>query len=105
MSKIETAVHEQFSRLAAQGPSASLPTRPAASAPPRAATNTASSRPNIPFARVNSVVPESPAALAGLEVGDEIVQFGTVNWENHDNLRKVAETVSGSEGVRLPISR
>lgn len=101
MSKIETAVHEQFSRLASQGSTRTteVPSRPAPAAASQAATTAASTRPNIPFAKVNSVVAQSPSALAGLEVGDEVIQFGTVNWENHDNLRKVAEAVQNSENV------
>jgi len=53
-----------------------------------------------PFAKVNTVVDNSPAAAAGLKAGDLIRSFGYVNLENHDNLRKVAECVQGNEGVR-----
>lgn len=52
-----------------------------------------------PFAKVNSVVPGSPAESAGLKAGDEIRNFGYVNITNHDNLKKVAECVQGNEGV------
>ncbi|KAK3940060.1 ras family-domain-containing protein [Diplogelasinospora grovesii] len=52
-----------------------------------------------PFARVNSVVDNSPAAAAGLKAGDLIRNFGYVNHSNHDNLGKVAECVQGNEGV------
>ena len=52
-----------------------------------------------PFARVNSVVPSSPADAAGLKAGDEIRNFGYVNRANHDNLKKVAECVQGNQGV------
>lgn len=51
------------------------------------------------FARVNSVVDNSPAATAGLKAGDLIRNFGYVNYANHDNLRKVAECVQGNEDV------
>jgi 26S proteasome non-ATPase regulatory subunit 9 len=54
-----------------------------------------------PFAKVNSVVENSPAETAGLRAGDLIRNFGYVNRENHDNLKKVAECVQGNEGVRL----
>jgi 26S proteasome non-ATPase regulatory subunit 9 len=53
-----------------------------------------------PFARVNSVVADSPAEAAGLKAGDIIRNFGYVNKSNHDNLKKVAECVQGNEGVR-----
>lgn len=52
-----------------------------------------------PFAKVNSVVDNSPAATAGLKAGDLIRNFGYVNYENHDSLRKVAQCVEGNEGV------
>ncbi|GJC77801.1 26S proteasome non-ATPase regulatory subunit 9 [Colletotrichum liriopes] len=51
-----------------------------------------------PFAKVNSVVPGSPAETAGLKPGDEIRGFGYVNRSNHDNLKKVADCVQGNEG-------
>ncbi|KAI5927785.1 hypothetical protein F4810DRAFT_649426 [Camillea tinctor] len=53
-----------------------------------------------PFAKVNSVVTDSPADAAGLKAGDEIRNFGYVNKDNHDGLKKVAECVQGNEGVR-----
>lgn len=51
------------------------------------------------FAKVNSIVPGSPAESAGLKPGDEIRNFGYVNKSNHDGLKKVAECVQGNEGV------
>jgi 26S proteasome regulatory subunit N4 len=53
-----------------------------------------------PFARVNSVAAGSPADRAGLKVNDLVKVFGHVNEMNHDNLKKVAECVMGSEDVR-----
>lgn len=60
-----------------------------------------------PFARVNSVVPGSPAYTAGLKAGDEIRNFGYVNKANHDGLKKVAECVQGNENqnILVKISR
>ena len=52
-----------------------------------------------PFAKVNSVVPGSPADQAGLKAGDTIRSFGDVNWLNHERLSKVAEAVQQNEGV------
>ena len=52
-----------------------------------------------PFARVNAVVANSPADAAGLKAGDEVRNFGYVNRQNHDELKKVAECVQGNEGV------
>ncbi|KZL65079.1 26S proteasome non-ATPase regulatory subunit 9 [Colletotrichum tofieldiae] len=60
-----------------------------------------------PFAKVNSVVPGSPAETAGLKPDDEIRGFGYVNRSNHDNLKKVADCVQGNEGqpVLVRVSR
>lgn len=56
----------------------------------------------LPFAKVNSVVDNSPADSAGLKAGDLVRNFGYVNRENHDGLKKVAECVQGNEGVSIP---
>lgn len=47
-----------------------------------------------PFAKVNDVVPGSPAESAGLKTGDTILKFGDVNWMNHEKLSKLVETVA-----------
>lgn len=63
--------------------------------------------PDAPFAKVNSVVEDSPAAQAGLKPQDLIRNFGYVNMRNHDGLKKVAECVQGNEGqnVLVKVSR
>ncbi|KAI0013479.1 hypothetical protein F4779DRAFT_563810 [Xylariaceae sp. FL0662B] len=53
------------------------------------------------FAKVNNVVTGSPADSAGLKPGDEIRNFGYVDRNNHDDLKKVAECVQGNEGQRI----
>jgi 26S proteasome regulatory subunit N4 len=53
-----------------------------------------------PFAKVNSVVPGSPADAAGLKAGDVLRNFGYVDATNNDDLKKVGECVQGNEGVR-----
>ena len=55
-----------------------------------------------PFAKVNSVVSDSPAEQAGLKTGDTILKFGNVDWINHEKLSKIAETVQRNEGVSWP---
>lgn len=98
MSKIERGLHEhhasyQASNLADVSNSVSQgPTRTADTA-----TNPGLA--GAPFAKVNSVVPGSPADQAGLKAGDRIRKFGDVDWLNHDKLSKVAETVQRNQGV------
>lgn len=93
MSVIEKYLHEHFASLEDEDEVA----------PPT--FNTSELRDSIPeqldqpFAKVNSVVENSPAEAAGLRAGDLIRNFGYVNRENHDNLKKVAECVQGNEGV------
>lgn len=53
------------------------------------------------FAKVNTVVPQSPADRAGLKPGDEIRNFGYVNFSNNDGLKKVGECVQGNEGQNI----
>ncbi|XP_034728736.1 26S proteasome non-ATPase regulatory subunit 9 [Etheostoma cragini] len=57
-----------------------------------------------PFARVDAVTQGSPACGAGLRVGDEIIEFGSVNTENFQNLQNIASVVEHSEGKPLRVS-
>ncbi|KYO39731.1 26S proteasome non-ATPase regulatory subunit 9 isoform B [Alligator mississippiensis] len=57
-----------------------------------------------PFARVNAVTPGSPASLAGLQVDDEIVEFGSVKAHNFQTLQNIATVVQHSEGKPLSVS-
>lgn len=98
MNVIEKTIHEHFASLAQQPPetldtstSQSLESRPLAA---RLAPTL-----DVPFAKVNSVVPGSPADSAGLKAGDEIRNFGYVNRSNNEGLRRVADCVQGNEGV------
>lgn len=103
MSKLEIAVQEAFA---------------AGKAPEFAATSSAASRTPVvqteigaaasssttaiepPFARVNTVVSNSPADIAGMQVADKVTKFGTVNWTNHERLSRVAQVVQQNENVR-----
>jgi 26S proteasome non-ATPase regulatory subunit 9 len=102
MSRIETGLHEHHAALqqaeASQPSSQTVDSRTTSGSVINEAQEAT-------FAKVNSVVEGSPAAQAGLVVGDRIRRFDHVNWMNHDNLSKVAEVVRRNEGVcRLPFS-
>ncbi|XP_041856052.1 26S proteasome non-ATPase regulatory subunit 9 [Melanotaenia boesemani] len=51
-----------------------------------------------PFARVDAVTEGSPASGAGLRVGDGVIEFGSVNTDNFQNLQNIASVVQHSEG-------
>uniref|UniRef100_A0A8B9WVC4 26S proteasome non-ATPase regulatory subunit 9 n=1 Tax=Bos mutus grunniens TaxID=30521 RepID=A0A8B9WVC4_BOSMU len=51
------------------------------------------------FAKVNSISPGSPASIAGLQVDDEILEFGSVNTQNFQSLQNIGSVVQHSEGV------
>uniref|UniRef100_A0A8C9N238 26S proteasome non-ATPase regulatory subunit 9 n=1 Tax=Serinus canaria TaxID=9135 RepID=A0A8C9N238_SERCA len=56
------------------------------------------------FAKVNTVSPGSPASVSGLQVDDEIVEFGSVNANNFQNLQNIATVVQHSEGRPLSVT-
>ncbi len=102
MTVVEKHLHEHFARLADNGtqdepmtngglPSTDITSSPSSSQAPQPS--------GPPFAKVNSVVAGSPAESAGLKAGDEIRNFGYVNYTNHDSLKRVGECVQGNEGV------
>ncbi|GFS10136.1 26S proteasome non-ATPase regulatory subunit 9-like [Elysia marginata] len=55
----------------------------------------------LPFALVDRVDPGSPAAYGGLEVGDELLEFGSVMSENFVNLQTLASVMQHSKGRPL----
>uniref|UniRef100_A0A8C8VFZ4 26S proteasome non-ATPase regulatory subunit 9 n=1 Tax=Pelusios castaneus TaxID=367368 RepID=A0A8C8VFZ4_9SAUR len=57
-----------------------------------------------PFARVNAVTPGSPASISGLQVNDEIVEFGSVDVHNFQTLQNIATVVQHSEGKPLRVT-
>ncbi|NXY85123.1 PSMD9 ATPase, partial [Alcedo cyanopectus] len=57
-----------------------------------------------PFARVNAVSPGSPASDSGLQVDDEIVEFGSVNVNNFQSLQNIATVVQHSKGRPLSVT-
>jgi len=96
MNAIEKYLHEHFASLQDTDDVAPIPTDRATMM-----GDTIPQALEVPFAKVNSVVADSPADTAGLKAGDEIRNFGYVNKNNHDSLKKVAECVQGNEGVSL----
>jgi 26S proteasome non-ATPase regulatory subunit 9 len=58
---------------------------------------------NTPFARVDSVAAHSPAEQAGLKEGDLIVEFGYVNYMNHEHLQAIADVVPTAASDQKPI--
>lgn len=110
MAKIETHIHAHFASLMENAEPSASPTNPNSDTPanPDPALRDFVPAPlDPPFAKVNTVAPNSPAATAGLQQGDLIRNFGWVNSTNHDGLRKVAECVQGHEGrnVLVKVSR
>ncbi|XP_053727462.1 26S proteasome non-ATPase regulatory subunit 9 [Synchiropus splendidus] len=57
-----------------------------------------------PFARVDAVTQGSPASGAGLKVGDEVIEFGSVTTNNFQNLQNIASAVQHSEGKPLRVA-
>ncbi|XP_056138603.1 26S proteasome non-ATPase regulatory subunit 9 isoform X2 [Lampris incognitus] len=57
-----------------------------------------------PFARVEVVTQGSPASRADIRVGDEIIEFGSVNTGNFQNLQNIASVVQHSEGKPLRVT-
>uniref|UniRef100_A0A452HRG7 26S proteasome non-ATPase regulatory subunit 9 n=1 Tax=Gopherus agassizii TaxID=38772 RepID=A0A452HRG7_9SAUR len=57
-----------------------------------------------PFARVNAVTPGSPASISGLQVDDEIIEFGSVDTHNFQTLQNIATVVQHSEGKPLSVT-
>uniref|UniRef100_A0A8C5MMF9 26S proteasome non-ATPase regulatory subunit 9 n=1 Tax=Leptobrachium leishanense TaxID=445787 RepID=A0A8C5MMF9_9ANUR len=53
------------------------------------------------FAKVDAVTPGSPASSSGVQVGDHIIAFGSVNTSNFQTMQNIASVVQHSEGNPL----
>jgi 26S proteasome non-ATPase regulatory subunit 9 len=107
MNVIEKHIHEHFARQAENSTNDEMMIEdgPLTSVVPSSLTPASSLFLGPVFAKVNSVVPGSPAESAGLQAGDEIRNFGYVNNTNHDGLKRVGECVQGNEGVSFESRR
>jgi S1-C subfamily serine protease len=56
-------------------------------------------------ARIDAVVPESPAALAGLKVNDVILQLDSVSIRNDNHLINLISMLPAGQRVHLQIWR
>ncbi|EMC98653.1 hypothetical protein BAUCODRAFT_66012 [Baudoinia panamericana UAMH 10762] len=101
MAKLETAVHKAFAEGKPLANGAASATRaPVTQNSISSGAGSSVLRSSViepPFARVNSVVPGSPADQAGLMSGDKVTSFGSINWTNHERLSRVAQVVQQNE--------
>ncbi|KAK2190572.1 hypothetical protein NP493_75g02006 [Ridgeia piscesae] len=58
----------------------------------------------LPFAKVTIVDTGSPASNAGLQVDDELLQFGSVTTENFSSLQDIAAVVQHSKGTAVTLT-
>ncbi|CAE1163060.1 PSMD9 [Acanthosepion pharaonis] len=73
-------------------------------------TEAISRQPRLPprvlpaFAKVDKVEPGSPASKANLQIGDEILRFGSIQHKNFENLQDVGKVVQYSIGKTISVS-
>ena len=102
MAKLEMVIQEYFAAgKAVESSSSNAPSERAREVQQAAESTSSSSAIEPPFAKVNTVAPDSPAQQAGLLIGDKVIRFGMANWTNHERLAKVAQVVQQNENVRL----
>ncbi|XP_078034568.1 LOW QUALITY PROTEIN: 26S proteasome non-ATPase regulatory subunit 9 [Augochlora pura] len=56
-----------------------------------------------PFLRVNSVFPGSPAEIAGIEVDDLILEFGSIDYQKFKSLKDIDDLVQNSRYKEISI--
>lgn len=120
MSKIEVGLQDHWANASSTATTTSTPTTASSSSQPTALSGSTSGREStstrsgaaparaearveVPFAKVNTVVPSSPADTAGLKPGDKVTRFGYVDWMNHEKLARVAQVVQGNEGREVAV--
>jgi 26S proteasome non-ATPase regulatory subunit 9 len=62
---------------------------------------------HTPFVQVDQVSGGSPAEVAGLKIGDLMVEFGTLNSDNFTSLKSVSTIVESSfdQNIRVRVIR
>lgn len=70
------------------------------SAPPTSQATPSST----PFAKVDAVAPLGPAAEAGFQAGDLIVEFGRINHANHQTLTALMPVVTSAADAQKEIA-
>lgn len=68
-----------------------------------ASTSTPASEIQTPIVVVNLVSPGSPAEEAGIQVRDQIISFGTINYSNFKDLAHIGELVKNSQNQQLRV--
>ncbi|KAK5170984.1 putative 26S proteasome regulatory subunit [Saxophila tyrrhenica] len=99
MKKLEVAVEEHFAAGKAVPMTNGQSSQQRAGGEVNGSTVSSSSTIEPPFAKVNSVAEDSPAAQAGMRAGDRVTKFGAANYTNHERLSKVAQVVQQNENA------
>jgi len=79
-----------------------LPPVPAAGATPSPAATRTVSAPKA-MAKLDEIFPGSPAATAGVELNDQLIEFGTVTSNTEGFLKSIVELVGKSVNQPIPI--
>lgn len=55
----------------------------------------------VAIVKVNFISPGSPAETAGIQVDDEIIEFGSVNVSNFKDLKQIGEIVMHRQNQQI----